>query len=73
MNAIKSCGDKVLEQHVIHKVLRSLPPKFDHLVITIEETKNLETLEIEELQRSLEAHKYRMDDRKCKTREKLNN
>jgi len=64
VNAMKSCGDKVSEQHVIHKVLRSLPPKFDHLVITIEETKNLATLEIEKLQHSLEAHEFRMDDRK---------
>jgi len=64
VNAMKCCGDKVSEQHVIHKVLRSLPPKFDHLVITIEETKNLATLKIEELQHSLEAHEFRMDDRK---------
>ena len=64
VNAMKSCGDKVSEQHVINKVLSSLPPKFNHLVITIKETKNLATLEIEELQHSLEAHEFRMDNRK---------
>lgn len=59
---MKFCGDKVSEQHVIHKVLRSLLPKYDHIVITIEENKDLEKLEIEELQHSLKAHEYRMDD-----------
>lgn len=49
---------------MVNKVLRSLPPRFDHLMITIEEMKNLETLEIEELQHSLEAHEYCMEDRK---------
>jgi len=49
VNAMKSCGDKVTEQLVVNKALRSLRPKFDHMVITIEETKNLDELEIEEL------------------------
>ena len=49
VNAMRSCGDKVTEQLVVNKVLRSLPPKFDHIVITIEETKNLNELEIGEL------------------------
>jgi len=44
VNDMHSCGDKVSEQHIVNKVLRSLPPRFDHLVITIEETKNLDAL-----------------------------
>ena len=65
VNAMKTCNAKVSDQHVVHKVLRSLPPRFDHLVITIEETKDLETLGMEELQHSLEAHEYRLSERKC--------
>jgi len=65
VNAMKTCNEKVSDQHVVHKVLRSLPPRFDHLVITIEETKDLETLGMEELQHSLEAHEYRLSERKC--------
>jgi len=64
MNAMKSCGDKISEQHVLNKVLWSLLPKFDHMVILIEETKDLEKLEIEELHHSLKAHEYRMDEQK---------
>lgn len=65
VNAMKMCNEKVSDQHVVHKVLQSLPLRFDHLVITIEETKDLETLEMEELQHSLEAHEYRLSERKC--------
>lgn len=50
---------------MVHKILQSLPPSFDHLVITIEETNYLETLEIEELQHSLEVHEYILSERKC--------
>ncbi|WVZ26935.1 hypothetical protein V8G54_000154 (mitochondrion) [Vigna mungo] len=36
---------------------RSLPPMFDHIVVAIEESRDLEKLKIEELQSSLEALK----------------
>jgi len=65
VNAMKTCNENVSDQHVVHKVLQSLPPRFDHLLITIEETKDLETLEMEELKHSLEVHEYRLNERKC--------
>ncbi|XP_027910344.1 uncharacterized protein LOC114169400 [Vigna unguiculata] len=60
VNDMRSCGDKVSEQHIVNQVLRSLPPRFDHLVITIEETKDLDALTFQELQHSLKAHELRM-------------
>ncbi|XP_027927498.1 uncharacterized protein LOC114184388 [Vigna unguiculata] len=57
-------NESVADKQIAHKILRSLPSKFDHLVITIEEAKDLETLELEELQHLLEVHEFRRSERK---------
>ena len=43
--------------------MRTLTPNFDHIVATIEESKKVETLKVEELQGSLEAHEQRLMER----------
>ncbi|XP_019429621.1 PREDICTED: uncharacterized protein LOC109337166 [Lupinus angustifolius] len=55
-NGMKACGEAILTQTIVEKVLRTLNPKFDHIVVAIEESKKLEDLKIKELQGSLEAH-----------------
>ncbi|MCI17002.1 retrovirus-related pol polyprotein from transposon TNT 1-94, partial [Trifolium medium] len=56
VNEMKSCGETVSNQNKVEKILRSLSPRFDHIVVAIEESKDLASLTIEELQGSLEAH-----------------
>ncbi|XP_017420400.1 uncharacterized protein LOC108330427 [Vigna angularis] len=60
---MKSCGDTVTDLMVIEKIMQSLPPTFDHIVVAIEESRDLEKLKIEELQSSLEAYEMRMRER----------
>lgn len=62
-NLMKACGEKMTDQAIVEKVLRTLTPKFDHVVVAIEESKKLENLKIEELQGSLEAHEQRIVER----------
>lgn len=63
VNKIKVCGEVLISRSVCAKILRSLAPKFDHMVIAIDKSKDLSTLTQEELQGTLESHKQRMDER----------
>ncbi|XP_019451739.1 PREDICTED: uncharacterized protein LOC109353832 [Lupinus angustifolius] len=62
-NLMKASGELITDQTIIEKILRTLAPKFDHIVVAIEESKNLAILKVEELQGSLEAHEQRMLER----------
>ncbi|KAL0426868.1 UNVERIFIED_CONTAM: Retrovirus-related Pol polyprotein from transposon TNT 1-94 [Sesamum latifolium] len=58
---IKSCGDTIQEKRVVEKVLRCLPPKFDHAAAAIEESKDLSKITMYELTGSLLAHEQRIN------------
>ena len=58
---MRSYGDQLQEETVVAKVLRSLPPKFDHVVAAIEESKDLSTFSFDELMGSLQAHEARIN------------
>ncbi|XP_019423028.1 PREDICTED: uncharacterized protein LOC109332500 [Lupinus angustifolius] len=62
-NQMKACGEEVRDQSVVEKMLRTLTPKYDHIVVAIEESKDLEAYKFEELQSSLEAHEQRLKER----------
>ena len=52
---MKSNGESIEDVCVVEKILRSLANKFE-LMVAIEESKDLETLSIEELMGSLQMH-----------------
>jgi gag-polypeptide of LTR copia-type len=60
VNQIRVFGDTMEEKIVVGKVLRSLTPKFDHVVAAIEESKNLDTYSFDELMGLLQTHESRM-------------
>jgi len=57
---MKVCGESMLENVITTKILRSMIPKFNYVVCSIEESNNLDTMTIDELQSSLLVHEQRM-------------
>jgi gag-polypeptide of LTR copia-type len=70
VNQIRVFADIMQEKIVVAKVLRSLTPKFDHVVAAIEESKNLDTYSFNELMGSLQTHESRMSKTEDKGDEK---
>ena len=60
VNQIRAYGDQIEEKKIVEKILRSLPPKFDHAAAVIEESKDLSILTMYDLYGSLESHEERM-------------
>ncbi|KAK3034952.1 hypothetical protein RJ639_032352 [Escallonia herrerae] len=61
VSQMKSYGEKLEDEIVVAKVLRSLTTKFDHVVAAIEESKDLSIFSFDELMGSLQAHEARMN------------
>ena len=59
-NKMRSLGDKMSDVTVIEKILHSMATKFDYVVCSIEESKDLDHMSIDELQSSLQVHEQRM-------------
>ncbi|XP_019439021.1 PREDICTED: uncharacterized protein LOC109344724 [Lupinus angustifolius] len=62
-NHMKGYGEAITDTMVIEKIMRSLLPRFDFIVVAIEESKDVTLMKIEELQSSLEAHELRLIER----------
>ncbi|XP_022891832.1 uncharacterized protein LOC111406675 [Olea europaea var. sylvestris] len=56
VNSSFNLGERILESKFVRKVLRSLPERFRPKVTVIEESKDLDTVKIEELVRSLQTY-----------------
>nr|KYP33374.1 Retrovirus-related Pol polyprotein from transposon TNT 1-94 [Cajanus cajan] len=59
-NKMKANREDKGDVAVVEKILRSMTPKFDYVVCSIEESKDTDTLTIDELQSSLLVHELRM-------------
>ena len=60
INQLKSHGETITDQRVVEKILRSLPPRFENLVMTLEEHTDMSTFTIYDLQASLINHEHRL-------------
>ncbi|KAF3651721.1 putative chaperonin 60 subunit beta 4, chloroplastic-like [Capsicum annuum] len=61
VSKMRSYGEKVTDQTIVEKILRSLTLKFDHVVAGIEESKDLSVFFFDELMGSLQAHEARLN------------
>ena len=59
-NKMKLNGENKEDVELVEKILRSMTPKFDYIVCSIEEFKDTTILTIDELQSSLLVHEQRM-------------
>ncbi|KAJ0093419.1 hypothetical protein Patl1_27083 [Pistacia atlantica] len=70
VNQMRTYAAEVSDQTIVAKVLRSLTPKFDHVVAAIEESKDLATYSFNGLMGSLQSHEARLTRADEKNEEK---
>jgi len=63
VNSKKACDEMFLDQQLIEKVSSTLAPQFYHVVLAMEESKDLKKMKVEEVQNSLEAHEQKLLER----------
>ncbi|KAA8528478.1 hypothetical protein F0562_035833 [Nyssa sinensis] len=61
VNKMRIHGDKTEDVTIIENILRSMTPKFNFVVCSIEESKDIDELSIEELQGSLQVHEQKIN------------
>lgn len=70
VNNLKSLGEDVPEQRVVQKLLMSLSRRYKSIISIIEETRDLDTIRVEEVLASVKVYDKRED--LYNEREKLN-
>ncbi|XP_016648302.1 PREDICTED: uncharacterized protein LOC107880722 [Prunus mume] len=60
VNQMKAYGEELTEQRIVHKLLTSLSREYDSIAEVIEETKDTETIGVQEVIGSLKSHEQRL-------------
>ncbi|XP_057999374.1 uncharacterized protein LOC131178435 [Hevea brasiliensis] len=58
-NKMRSNGEEMPDKKIVEKILRTLTDKFTYVVVSIEESKDSDTMSIDELQSSLVVHEQK--------------
>ena len=62
-NQMKNYGEKLKDMMIIDKIMRTLTPRFDHIVVAIEQGTNLKRIKVEKVQGTLKAQELKLDER----------
>ncbi|XP_050104705.1 uncharacterized protein LOC126584338 [Malus sylvestris] len=60
-NKMRIHGHKIEDNEVMEKILRSMDPKFNYVVYSIEESNDIEDMSIDQLQNSLLVHEQKLN------------
>lgn len=63
VNSMKTCNEMLSDQHIMEKIMRSLPQKFDYICVAIEKSRNVTKMKVDNLLNSLEAYEQILKDR----------
>ncbi|KAK2966044.1 hypothetical protein RJ640_014095 [Escallonia rubra] len=63
VNQLERNGKETEDSRVVKKILRSLDPKFDHVVIAIKKSNDTETMTVDELSGKLQVHEDKIERR----------
>ncbi|XP_013624864.1 PREDICTED: uncharacterized protein LOC106331056 [Brassica oleracea var. oleracea] len=63
-NDMKNCGENIDDVKIVEKILRSLTENFNFVVCSIEESKDIDSLTVDELQASLQIHESKVTEKK---------
>ena len=69
VNKMQIHGDKMEDVTIIEKILRSMTPKFNFVVCSIEEANDIKELSIDELQSSLLVHEQKFNQQELEEQE----
>ncbi|XP_058784521.1 uncharacterized protein LOC131659330 [Vicia villosa] len=64
IHLMKSCGETLTDKMIVDKAMRTLTSHFDHAIVAIQESNNIETMKLGDLFGLLEAHKLWIVERK---------
>lgn len=63
-NDMRNCGDAIDDVKIVEKILRSLTDNFNYVVCSIEESKDIDNLTVDELQASLQIHERKVTEKR---------
>lgn len=63
-NDMRNCGENLDDVKIVEKILRSLTENFNFVVCSIEESKDIDLLTVDELQASLQIHKDKVIEKR---------
>ena len=70
-NKIRFHGETMKDIAIVEKILCSLAPKLDYVICSIEESKDIDALSLDEFQSSLLVHEYKINHRSTTKKQAL--